>query len=260
MKYTDQDLAMLIRDKYEGVEPSAVMLEADKERLASGEPLAYVIGWIPFLGLRIRLDSYPLIPRPETEWWTNELIAHLRERFENRPFRFLDLCAGSGAIGLAILKEFPNAHVSFGELVLEHASLIATNIAENNLDAARADIRTGNLFEPFVQNKAGDGSTQAFDIIATNPPYIPEHRALDTSVTAHEPPIALFAGEDGLGIINQIAVDVRSHLAPNGELWMECDISNIEKASNALVEHGAAHADIRTDQYGRQRFLVAYYS
>src|SRR6266481_7254990 len=88
-----EDIAALVRDKYGGIE-NAPELEADLARLASGEPLAYVIGWIPFLGVRVRLDSHPLIPRPETEWWTNELIAHLHERFDTRPFHLLDLCAG----------------------------------------------------------------------------------------------------------------------------------------------------------------------
>src|SRR4051812_44190308 len=111
-----EDIAALIRDKYQGNDRDE-RFDADCARLAEGEPLDYVIGWIPFLDLRIRLDSHPLIPRPETEWWTNELIAHLHERFGDSAFAFLDLRAGSGAIGLSVLSTFPNAEVSFAELV-----------------------------------------------------------------------------------------------------------------------------------------------
>jgi release factor glutamine methyltransferase len=105
----------LLDEKYAG-NAAAEGFKDDRKRLAAGEPLAYVIGWQPFLGLKIYLDSRPLIPRPETEWWTEELIKHLNERFGDAPFRLLDLCAGSGAIGIAVLAMMPGARVSFGEL------------------------------------------------------------------------------------------------------------------------------------------------
>jgi len=96
------EIGQLLRDKYGG-DPKADLTQ-DIARLDAGEPLAYVIGWIPFLGLTIRLDSHPLIPRPETEWWTEELIAHLKDLFGDTPFRLLDMCAGSGAIGFKCFK------------------------------------------------------------------------------------------------------------------------------------------------------------
>src|SRR4051812_37967220 len=121
-----QDIELLARDKYDG--DASRITQEDRARLAAGEPLAYVIGWVPFLGLSIGLDTHPLIPRPETEWWTEELVGRLRERFGARPFKLLDLCAGSGAIGLAVLKELPGAQVSFAELSPEHTELILRNI------------------------------------------------------------------------------------------------------------------------------------
>ncbi|MDB5265950.1 MAG: Release factor glutamine methyltransferase [Parcubacteria group bacterium] len=244
-----EDIVALIRDKYEG-KASDSELEADLARLAAGEPLAYVIGWIPFLNLHIRLDSHPLIPRPETEWWTNELITHLRERFGDTPFHLLDLCAGSGAIGLAILSAFPNAHVSFGELMPEHVAQIKMNLEENNLDASRAHMYESDLFT------AVPGS---FDVIASNPPYIPQERALDTSVTNFEPPESLFGGNDGLGVIRRIALEAQMHLNPEGELWLEADMENVGLAKTILDTYGTSSSEIRTDQYGRQRFVVAYY-
>ncbi len=241
---TDQDL--LIRDKYQGDRDAD--LSEDLARLAEGEPLAYVIGWIPFLRLRIGLDSHPLIPRPETEWWTEELCTHLKEKFRDNPFSFLDLCAGSGAIGLAVLARFPSAQVSFGELVPAHAEQIRKNIETNGLDAARASIFVSDAFDAF-----GD---MRFDVIATNPPYVPEGRALDASVTGFEPSEALFSGPDGLSVIRRVAEGTAAHLNPDGELWLEADIENIGAAKELL----GTRAEIRTDPYGRPRVLVGYYA
>ena len=203
------------------------------------------------IGLRIGLDSRPLIPRPETEWWTEALCARLEERFGDRPFSFLDLCAGSGAIGLAILARFPNAKVTFAELVSVHVEQIKKNIEANGLDVSRAATYESDLFGTLPQMK--------FDIVATNPPYIPSERTLDASVLSYEPKEALFASEDGLSVIRRIAKDVPTHINESGELWMECDVANIEEARELLLKHGANGAEIRTDLYGRPRVAVGYY-
>jgi release factor glutamine methyltransferase len=194
------------------------------------------------------LDSKPLIPRPETEWWTEELIKKIQDLALER--KVLDLCAGSGAIGCAILKHCPNARVSFGELDPAHESTIRKNTGFVNT-YLQPDVRIGDLFGPFMGEK--------FDVIATNPPYIPNERKLDASVTHYEPPEALFAGEDGLAIIRHIAKEAPSHLNPGGTLWMECDISNIEEARNLVTAGGARQADILSDPYGRPRVIVGHY-
>ena len=233
------------------------------------EPLAYTIGDQPFLGLTIYLDSRPLIPRPETEWWTEQLLSEpacsfsvvglglaARSATENghggeRQLRFLDLCAGSGAIGCAALARLPNAQVYFGEIDPAHEATILKNIRENNLDANRNYVRIGDLFEPFGDMK--------FDIIAANPPYIPEDRGLPESVSKYEPSIALFAGKDGLDIIRRIATELPKHLAKNGEAWIECDSSSAETASGLFEAQGFS-AEIRNDQYGVPRIIVASFN
>lgn len=246
MNADPKDVEALIREKYSG-DTEAEGLADDIARLEGGEPLAYVIGHVPFLGLSLDLFSHPLIPRPETEWWTEELATYIGDR----PLRVLDLCAGSGAIGLGLLKLCPNIRMSFGERMEEHEAVIRKNIEKNELDAARADIRIGDLFAPFAGER--------FDIIATNPPYIPSTRTLEGSVTNFEPSEALYGGLDGLSIISRICKDTPVHLEERGELWMECDISNIEQASAKAIEDGASYTKIRTDQYQRPRLLVAYY-
>jgi release factor glutamine methyltransferase len=257
MEVSDADLRALIDEKYDGSTENKSALRHDMNRLALGEPLAYVIGWIPFLGTRIYLDSKPLIPRPETEWWTEELIKTLTLRqTQATHIKLLDLCAGSGAIGCAILKHCPNLEVSFGEFDPAHESTIRKNVGYAVSHIGRSvpyvpDVHIGDLFEPFRDEK--------FDVIAANPPYIPVERELDASVTQYEPSQALFAGDHGLALIRRIAAEAPHHLHPGGELWMECDISNIEEARNLVIAGGAKEVDIRTDPYGRKRLIMGHY-
>ncbi len=265
----DKDIQWLLQEKYSGLRNPN--FDEDCKRLAQGEPLAYVIGWQPFLGLKIYLDSHPLIPRPETEWWTEQMLQNAAARqpkdvsdgdgrraskfsAENyacpergEPLRLLDLCAGSGAIGCAALKALPTAEVYFGEIDPAHEATIQKNIAENGLDATRARLSIGDLFEPFPDLQ--------FDIIASNPPYIPTGRTLDRSVADFEPARALFGGAAGLDHIRRIAGDLRAHLAPGGKAWIECDSDHADAALRLFVDHGFT-AEILTDQYQAPRVIV----
>jgi release factor glutamine methyltransferase len=253
----------LLSEKYGGVAGTAY--EADVARVRAGEPLAYVINWQPFLGLTIHLDSKPLIPRPETEWWTEQMIEEslcATSTWSGLPgeaeigqtilhdiprVRFLDLCTGSGAIGCAVLARIPNAEVFFGEIDPAHKTTIERNIRENHLDERRAHIGIGDLFAPFA------GMT--FDVIAINPPYIPSERVLDDGVAKFEPHQALFSGIDGLDLISRIARELSAHLAKGGTAWIECDSSNITSAKALFAEQGFV-TKIRTDQYDVPRILV----
>jgi HemK-like putative methylase len=241
------------------------------------EPVAYALGWQPFLGLKIYLDSKPLIPRPETEWWTEQLLSEVAKKisvvrlgraarsatensFANERIRFLDLCAGSGAIGCVALKMLPNAQVYFGEIDPAHKKTILKNIRENNLDAGpafakassgkRAHICIGDLFEPFGDMK--------FNVIAANPPYIPADRELPSSVADFEPALALRAGADGLDVIRKIAKELSKHLAKDGVAWIECDSEYAETARALFLAEGLV-ADIKNDQYGVPRIIVVLF-
>jgi len=223
------------------------------------EPLAYAIGWQPFLGLKIYLDSRPFIPRPETEWWTEQLLTHVG--LPKSYMRFLDLCAGSGAIGCATLARLPNARVYFSEIGPVHEATILKNIRENNLDKSpafakassgrRAHVCIGDLFEPFGDMK--------FDVIAANPPYVPVNRVLPTSVADYEPPRALYAGADGLDLIRRIAKELPRHLIKDGAAWIECDSAHAETA-RALFDAQGFNAEIRADQYGAPRVIVVSFA
>jgi release factor glutamine methyltransferase len=256
----------LLREKYAGV--AGPGFEADKGRLAAGEPLAYVIGWQPFLGLKIYLDSKPLIPRTETEWWVEECIGEVRRRQSQgrarsgplgqvlppssapsapTSLRLLDLCAGSGAIGCAVLKHFPTAQVSFGEIDPAHGATIRKNIQMNDLRGLSYEVCIGDLFEPFKGRQ--------FDWILANPPYIPEGRELPASVAGYEPELALYSGEDGLDLMRRIARELPSHLKKGGQAWVECDSPAAEAAAELFRERGL-EARVMHDQYARPRVIV----
>jgi release factor glutamine methyltransferase len=211
------------------------------------------------MGLRIGLASKPLIPRPETEWIAEKLagaLAACAAKPGERALRILDLCAGSGAIGCALLAQVPGARVSFGELMPAHEATIRANIAANSLDAARADIRIGDLFAPFAQD--GSVASEQFDIIVSNPPYIPDERALDDTVARFEPAEALRGGSDGLAIIRRIAAEAPAYLALGGALWLEVDAPSAEEA-RGIIERALGRAELYPDPYGRPRLVVGSY-
>ncbi len=240
-----KDERALLEEKYGGV--ATPEFARDVARINLGEPVAYVIGHQPFLGLSILLDSHPLIPRPETEWWTEQLLEKIEKREPAPTLRFLDLCAGSGAIGCAALARLPQAQVYFGEINSAHEPTIRKSIAENGLDANRADIRTGDLFAPFGEER--------FDIIASNPPYIPVERVLPESVSRFEPHEALYAGQDGLMLIRRIAKALPAHLTKDGEAWIECDSAHTAAAC-ALFHAEGFRCEVMNDQYDVPRVLV----
>ena len=185
-------------------------------------PEAYEIGWIPFIHAKIWLDSKPLIPRTETEHWVNEVIQEIRKSDIKAP-KVLDLCAGSGAIGVAVAQEIPGAKVDFVEIDPRHHETIKKNIEENNISAERGIIVGGSLFE----NIAG-----TYDFILSNPPYIDMSLGrVEDSVLAHEPHLALDGGAQGLEIIERILAEAPRHLNPGGTLYIEHEPEQVEALS-----------------------------
>lgn len=242
------DLRSLREEKYNGDKDANMSI--DIARLQSGEPLAYVLNNQPFLGLTIHLDTHPLIPRPETEWWTELLIGELTKRGTHAPYEILDMCAGSGAIGVALMKAFPNSVITFVEKDAVHLPLIEKNIIENGLELSRAHILSGDVWDTLASS--------TFDVIATNPPYVPEGRVLEQSVTEYEPSLALYGGSDGLSVIREILGDASSHMKEGGTLWLECDSEHADTVLTIAKEAGLTKSTLHLDQYGRPRLLVSY--
>lgn len=235
--HMNKELEWLLNEKYGGIKTPD--FERDTERLLSGEPLAYVIGWVPFLGTKIHLDSRPLIPRPETEFWVSEI---LREMPKEKTLRVLDLCAGSGCIGVAIAHHLPHSHVDFAELIDDHHQTIRKNIRENNIDVNRTKQIGGNLFEHV---------TETYDLILSNPPYINQKLSdrIEPSVKAFEPTEALFGGDEGMEILKKIIEEAPRYLHPGGMLVIEHEPEQTE-----IIKTLAAHAETFKDQFGIERY------
>jgi release factor glutamine methyltransferase len=243
----ERDSQFLLNEKYGGIQTPEY--EKDLARLAGGEPVDYVIGWKPFLDCKIFLDSHPLIPRAETEYWVERAIAEIREsKKADASTRHLDLFAGSGAIGIAVLKHLPQVGVDFGEIDAAHPPTILKNIRENGIDESRASI---------IETDVWGNIQGTYDFVFANPPYLSQSRRekIQDSVLAYEPGVALFAAEDGLAIIRKTVEKLREHLSPAGALYLEHEPEQSDLISKLASENGLS-AETRTDQFGLPRYSV----
>lgn len=245
--FFEREAAWLLREKYNNVTNGDFF--TDRELLAGGEPLAYLIGHAPFGPLTIYLDSHPLIPRVETEFWASEVVRAWRAGEARPPAHILDLCAGSGCIGAYMLHEFPTAYVDFAEIDPLHHPTIAKNIASNNLPIAQTRIFGGDLFAKIPVG------TQ-YDLILTNPPYIDATlNRTDENVHTHEPHRALYGGEGGMEIISRIITEAPQYLIPGGTLIIEHEPEQCDAIVAAASRH-SFQTEYKKDQYDIYRYSV----
>jgi release factor glutamine methyltransferase len=197
-----------------GDEPAPPELLRDLEPLVqrriAREPLAYIIGCREFWNLAIEVTPAVLVPRPETEL----LIEIALDRLDHRqPIRLLDLCTGSGCLAVALAREFPRATVVASDVSADALAVAKRNIARYGL-AARVQCVCADLFA---------GVAGPFDLIVSNPPYVPIRDAsqLQQEVRKYEPPVALFGGFDGLQVVRRILTEAPAMLADEGTLIFE---------------------------------------
>jgi|AntRauTorckE6833_2_1112554.scaffolds.fasta_scaffold01391_4 release factor glutamine methyltransferase len=246
-----QEIKWLLTEKYQGEKSEAFF--SDCKRLALGEPLAYIIGHTPFINCKIWLDNNPLIPRPETEYWVNEAINIIKNKstlslgLEDTSPKVLDMCAGSGCIGISVLKEIPNARVDFTEIDSDLIATINKNISENIAGVSQAEVIHSNLFSNV---------TGKYDFILSNPPYIDESlNRTSQSVKDYEPYVALFAGEAGLEIINRLITSAPEHLSRGGQLWIEHEPEQIKEIKE-IGEKNNFNVSTHKDQYKVNRYSI----
>ncbi len=244
----NQEEQWLLKEKYNGEKSEGFF--TDCERLAAGEPLGYVIGHVPFLDCTIHLDNHPLIPRPETEYWTEKAIDEIKKHAQvakQNDIHILDLCAGSGAIGVAVAKAVPEARVDFAEIDSRLLPTVTKNLEVNNLPYINHKVFTSDLFEN-VNGK--------FAYILSNPPYIdPEIDRTEPSVKNHEPHQALYGGHLGLELIEKIITDAPQYLTQGGQLWIEHEPEQSE-AIKELGEKNNFSVTTHQDQYGVERYTI----
>jgi release factor glutamine methyltransferase len=223
-------------------EDEAQRLGAFIERRGNGEPVARIVGVKEFWGLPLRLSADTLVPRPDTETVVEAALEILRpESRIDQPLRIADLGTGSGAILLALLSELPAA-----QGVATDISLAALQTARGNAVLLGLDARTCFVVCDYTSALAGD-----FDLIVSNPPYIPsaEIATLDIEVRNHDPIRALDGGKDGLDAYRVIAPAAARLLAPRGLLMVEVGHDQSDAvadlmAAAGLTLQGPAKADL----------------
>ena len=210
--------------------------ELVRRRLA-GEPVAYIIGEWEFYGLPLDISRDVLIPRMDTELLAERGILKARE--SGAGARVLDLCAGSGCVGLAVAANAPDCRVVLAELSEGALRVCKQNVRRNGLNA-RVTCLSVNALE------APSSSLWDFDAIVCNPPYIPsgDIPGLDVSVRDYEPHEALDGGADGLDFYRAIAPKWKSALRLGGSLIFEVGIGQAPAVEEILAQSG--YEDIKT--------------
>ena len=217
------------------------------ERHLAGEPLAYLIGEWSFCGMDLDIDENVLIPRVDTEVLAEQAISFVKTLQEPRV---LDLCAGSGCVGLAVAKFCPGSHVVLGELM------------EGALRVCRRNIRRTGLTAQVLpwQVNALDGPPPRFgefDCIVSNPPYIPDGdiAGLDVSVRDYEPLTALKGGGDGLDFYRAISDKWRAVLHPGSRLYFEVGIGQADDVLRIMRAQGFGDIEVVPDTAGIPRVV-----
>ena len=216
-------------------------------RHLAGEPLAYLIGEWSFCGMDLDVNESVLIPRTDTEVLAEQAIGFVKTLDEPRV---LDLCTGSGCVGLAVAKFCPGSHVVLGELM------------EDALRVCRQNIRRCGLTAQVMpwQVNALDGPPPRFgefDCIVSNPPYIPDGdiAGLDVSVRDYEPMTALKGGDDGLDFYRAISDKWRTALHPGSRLYFEVGIGQADDVLRIMRAQGFGDIEVVPDTAGIPRVV-----
>lgn len=228
-------------------------LEEEKEqqyfnfikRRSEKEPLKYITGYADFFGLVLKVKNGVLIPRVDTETLVEEVISIEREKKN-----ILDMCCGSGAIGIALAKNIKDVTVTLVDI-----SEIAEEVTKENicrLEVDNAKFIHSNLFENIDSNK--------FDVIVSNPPYI-RTDVIDTlmeDVKDYEPHLALDGGKDGLYFYNKITKEAITHLSEGGYLCYEIGYDQGDEVRKLMENQGFKNVRIIKDLAGNDRVAIGH--
>jgi release factor glutamine methyltransferase len=221
-------------------------------RVLAGEPVAYVLGQWDFYGMTLQVDKNVLIPRDDTCAVT--ALAIKQALFLDSNPRILDLCTGSGCIGLAIAKRVKDAKVTLADLSREALAVAKKNVALQKLSGKVNCIQANALEEPSA-------FLGKFDLIVSNPPYVTtqEMEELPHSVKDFEPHMALHGGDDGLDFYRAICANYRKALKPGGYLCFEFGMGQGDGVCRILEENGYTILERSRDYNDRERAVLARY-
>ena len=217
------------------------------ERRYRGEPIQYLLGEAEFYGLRFRVTPDVLIPRPETEHLVEQAITLAAEFAEPR---IVDVGAGSGAIAVALSVSLVNARITSID-VSPDALAIARENAVRNRVTERIRFLGGDLLESVAGEQ--------FDLVVSNPPYVPkaDRASLSVEVPEYEPAQALFAGEDGLDVYRRLIPAAHAVLAPDGYILLEIGYGQPEGVRALLAGSGFEAIHFVPDLQGIPRVACA---
>lgn len=237
--YTDYDQPMTDQQRE--------MMRSLVKRRAAAEPVAYLVGHREFFSSDFEITRDVFIPRPETETLVMAALEVIKPL--SAP-RLLELCTGSACIPVAIAKNHPGARIQTVEKFDATAEVASRNIKKHGL-ADRIALLRGDLFGPV-------GADDRFDVIVSNPPYIPsaEIEDLDATVREHEPRAALDGGDDGLDMIRILIQKAPDFLIPNGWLMFELSPEQAEKSMDLLTQRGFSQVAAKLDLSGNARVVL----
>ena len=246
-----QEAMLADRDLYAS-EEICQKVETGVQRLLNQEPLAYVLGEWEFYGLDLYVDHNVLIPRDDT--CAVAALAIKQALFLNQDPRVLDLCCGSGCIGLAIASRVKDARVTLADISRDALAVAKKNIVRHKMSGRVSCVSADALkpAHPFLGK---------FDLIVSNPPYITgeEMQHLPRSVDAFEPHLALYGGDDGLDFYRSIAENFRPALKPGGYLCFEFGMGQGDDVCRILEENGYTILERSRDYNERERAVLAQY-
>ena len=246
-----QEQILADRDKYVSEDVCGAVEEA-VARIQGGEPLAYVLEEWDFYGMRLYINPSVLIPRDDTCAVT--ALAIEKALFLEKGPRILDLCTGSGCIGLALANRIKDARVTLADISPDALAVAKKNVINQKLSARVSCVQADAMKEPapFLGK---------FDLIISNPPYITgeEMKQLDHSVKDFEPHLALYGGEDGLDFYRSIASKYRSALKPGGFLCFEFGEDQGDDVCRILEMNGYTILERTRDYNDTERAVIAQY-
>ena len=229
-------------------------------RHLDGEPVAYLIGEWEFYGLPLDISQDVLIPRADTEVLAEQAIAYIQTLGE---CRVLDLCAGSGCVGLAVASQAPKARVALAAAAnVSGCRALLGDVSQEALTVCRRNVRRCGLTDR-VKAETLDALalpppfTGAFDCITCNPPYIPraDLETLDRPVKDFEPLLALCGGEDGLDFYRAAAKNWKNVLTENGRMYFEVGIGQAEEVWRLMDGEGFLDIRVLPDTQGIDRVV-----
>ena len=221
-------------------------LEKVLSELKAGKPFQQILGETEFYGLKFSMDENVLIPRPETEELLELAIEKIKNNFQNKALKILDIGTGSGIIPIVLKKKFPDAKVS----AIDYSEK-ALKVAQKNADFHDVEI------EFIHQDYLNENLNQKYDIIISNPPYIgiDEENEIADSVKDFEPKMALFSPtSNALVFYEKIAKDCRKYLSENGIIFLEIN-QKLGDETLQLYQEILADVHLMKDISGNDRFV-----